>query len=75
MTSPVSMILETHKAAELVNGLQDVLEQWDLDYGLIPHPERAKMDSLWKTLNSLYNDLLDSACEMEEENLTTTTTH
>ena len=72
MTTPVSMILETHKAAEAVKGLQDALEEWDLDYVLIPHPERAKLDALWKTLNSLYNDLLDSACEMEEENLTTT---
>ena len=72
MTTPVRMIEETRKASELVNGLQDVLEQWDLDYGLIPHPERAKMDSLWKTLNTLRNDLADAAYEMEEENLTTT---
>ena len=73
MTTPVRMIEETRKASELVNGLQDVLEQWDLDYGLIPHPERAKLDSLYRTLISLHNDLLDAAYEMEEENLTTTT--
>ena len=72
MKTPQAMILETHKAAEAVKGLQDTLEEWDLDYGLIPHTERLLLDNLWKTLNSLHNDLLDSACEMEEENLTTT---
>lgn len=66
------MIEETRRASELVNGLQDVLEQWDLDYGLIPASERAKLDSLWKMLNTLRNDLADAAYEMEAENLITT---
>lgn len=69
MKTPWSIIQEMEKASELVKGLQDVLEESDIDYGLIPHPERAKLDALWKTLNSLHNDLLDSACEMEQENL------
>jgi hypothetical protein len=72
MKTPHTMIEETRKASELVSGLQDVLEQWDLDLGLIPYSERAKLDSLWKMLNTLRNDLEDAAYEMEAENLITT---
>lgn len=65
-----ALILEIYRASEIIAGVEDTLE--DCKLCMMPTTERAKLDSILKDVIRLKNDLLDAACEMEEENLTTT---
>ena len=66
------LTLETYRASEIIAGVEDTLE--DCKLCMMPTAERAKLDRVLSDVIKLKNDLIDAACEMEEENLTTTTT-
>jgi hypothetical protein len=61
------LILEIYRASEIIAGVEDTLE--DCKLCMMPTAERAKLDRVLSDVIKLKNDLIDSACEMEEENL------
>ena len=65
------LILEIYRASEIIAGVEDTLE--DCKLCMMPTAERAKLDRVLSDVIKLKNDLIDSACEMEEKNLNTQT--
>ena len=63
------LILDTYRASEIIAGVEDTLE--DCKLYMMPTAERAKLDRVLSDVIKLKNDLIDAACEMEEETLAT----
>lgn len=68
MKTPIAIIQETRRAAMVVGAMADMIAD-KIEFSLILHEDRSKLDAVWSTLHDLHNELKNSACAMEEENL------